>query len=167
MIEDQTTDSPLARLPKELGGRLRKHFSRFLRIEAAGGATLLLATIATILLPSSPWAETFARLWEFRCGIQAGSFEFSRPLVAWINDGLMTLFFFLVALELKRQLVLGELSNPRIAALSVAAALGGMLAPAAIYLSLQWGALALAASVYSAMAGLAFLGWSGSTTGRR
>jgi NhaA family Na+:H+ antiporter len=57
----------------------------------------------------------------------------------WINDGLMTLFFFLVALEIKRELVLGELNNPRMAALSIAAALGGMLVPATLYLLLQWG----------------------------
>ena len=65
--------------------------------------------------------------------------EFARSLREWINDGLMTLFFFLVALELKRELVLGELNNPRMAALSIAGALGGMLVPAALYLMLQSG----------------------------
>jgi NhaA family Na+:H+ antiporter len=65
--------------------------------------------------------------------------EFARSLRDWINDGLMTLFFFLVALELKRELILGELKHLRMAAFSIAAALGGMLVPAALYLILQAG----------------------------
>ncbi|GHC35875.1 Na(+)/H(+) antiporter NhaA [Aidingimonas halophila] len=72
-------------------------------------------------------------------GIHIDSLEFSRPLREWINDGLMTLFFFLVALELKRELVLGELSRPRMAALPIIAALGGMAIPALCYLTLQAG----------------------------
>jgi NhaA family Na+:H+ antiporter len=72
-------------------------------------------------------------------GLRVGSVEFARSLREWINDGLMTLFFFLVALELKRELILGELKKPRMAALSIAAALGGMIVPAAIYLALQSG----------------------------
>ena len=77
--------------------------------------------------------------WQTRVGFQIGSLEFARSLRDWINDGLMTLFFFLVALELKRELVLGELNNPRMAALSIAGAFGGMLVPAALYLMLQSG----------------------------
>jgi len=77
--------------------------------------------------------------WETPVGLRIGAFEFGRSVQDWINDGLMTLFFFLVALELKRQLVLGELNNPRMAALSIAGALGGMLVPAALYLLLQSG----------------------------
>jgi Na+:H+ antiporter, NhaA family len=79
------------------------------------------------------------QVWETRVGLEIGSMEFARSVRDWINDGLMTLFFFLVALELKRELVLGELSNPRMAALSIAAAVGGMLVPAAAYLALQVG----------------------------
>ena len=90
-------------------------------------------------LSNSPWARLFLDAWETRVGIQIGAFEFARSLKSWINDGLMTLFFFLVALELKRELVLGELNNPRMAALSIAAALGGMLMPVALYLMLQSG----------------------------
>jgi len=83
--------------------------------------------------------SSLLNIWEARVGLEIGSLEFTRSLRDWINDGLMTLFFFLVALELKRELVLGELSNPRLAALSIAAALGGMLVPAAAYLALQSG----------------------------
>jgi NhaA family Na+:H+ antiporter len=127
------------RLPKEYVDRLKEPFAWFLRIEAAGGAVLLLFTFAALVLSNSPWADLFEHAWEVQVGFRFGSLEFVRSLREWINDGLMTLFFFLVALELKRELVLGELNNPRMAALSIAAALGGMLVPAALYLILQSG----------------------------
>jgi NhaA family Na+:H+ antiporter len=139
MSEDRPADPGLARLPKEFVDRLTKPFARFLGIEAAAGVVLLLFTVAALILSNSPWAHPFLNVWETRVGLQIGSFEFARSLRDWINDGLMTLFFFLVALELKRELVLGELNNPRMAALSIAAALGGMLVPASLYLLLQWG----------------------------
>jgi NhaA family Na+:H+ antiporter len=78
-------------------------------------------------------------VWETQIGFQVGAWDFARTLRDWINDGLMTLFFFLVSLELKRELVLGELRSPRMAALSISAALGGMLVPAALYLTIQGG----------------------------
>jgi NhaA family Na+:H+ antiporter len=118
---------------------LRNLFTRFFRIEAAGGGVLLLFTVVALILSNSRWAEDFESLWEMHLGFSLGTREFGRSLREWINDGLMTLFFFLVALELKRELVLGELRHPRTAALSVAGALGGMFVPAALYLTLQWG----------------------------
>ncbi|EYC52955.1 sodium:proton antiporter [Hylemonella gracilis str. Niagara R] len=114
-------------------------FVRFLHIEAAGGAVLMLFTIAALVLSNSPWSDAFLGIWEKRIEFRIDEIEFGRSLRGWINDGLMTLFFFLVALELKREITLGEMRNPRMAALSVAAALGGMLAPAALYLAIQWG----------------------------
>lgn len=117
---------------------LTKPFARFLRIEAAGGAVLLLFTVAALVLSNSPWADVYAQAWETRLGFHIGSLEYARSVREWINDAVMTLFFFLVALELKRELVLGELNNPRMAALSIAAALGGMVVPASLYLLLQW-----------------------------
>lgn len=139
MSEDRQVDRNLARLPGEFVDRLTKPFARFFRIEAAGGAGLLLCTVTALFLSNSPWAPLFLDVWETRAGFQVGSLEYARSLREWINDGLMTLFFFLVALELKRELILGELNNPRMAALSIAAALGGMIVPAALYLLLQWG----------------------------
>jgi NhaA family Na+:H+ antiporter len=118
---------------------LTKPFARFLRIEAFAGAVLLLCTIAALILSNSLWADLFKHAWETPAGLQIGALNFSRSLRKWVNDGLMTLFFFLVALELKRELILGELNNPRTAALSIAAALGGMLMATALYLTLQWG----------------------------
>ncbi len=119
--------------------RVTRPFARFLRIEAAGGAALLFFTVAAIVLSNSPWAQVYADAWESSVGFHVGSLEYARSLRVWINDALMTLFFFLVALELKRELVLGELSNPRMAALSISAALGGMVVPASLYLLLEWG----------------------------
>ncbi|WP_136799498.1 Na+/H+ antiporter NhaA [Desulfosediminicola ganghwensis] len=139
MSRDQQVNSEATRLPTELVDRLTNPFVRFLRIQSAGGAILLLFTVAALVFSNSPWAESFEHAWETKLGLQFGSFEFARSLREWINDGLMTLFFFIVALELKRELVLGELNKPRMAALSIAAALGGMIVPAAIYLSLQSG----------------------------
>ena len=139
MREDRQPNAQITRLPKELVDRLTRPFARFLRVEAAGGAILLLFTVAALVLSNSPWAEPFLAAWETPVGLRIGAFEFGRSVQDWINDGLMTLFFFLVALELKRQLVLGELNNPRMAALSIAGALGGMLVPAALYLLLQSG----------------------------
>ncbi len=129
----------LAKLPRALVERLTRPFSRFVQIETAAGAVLLAATLVALLLSNSPWADTFLDIWETPVGVRIGSAEAVRSLKEWINDGLMTLFFFLVALELKREIVLGELGQPRVAALSIAAAAGGMLVPAAIYLMLQSG----------------------------
>lgn len=139
MHDDRQDNTDLDRLPRESVHRLTEPFARFLRIEAAGGAILLASTIAALLLSNSPWGHPFLAAWETPLGLRIGALEFARPLKAWINDGLMTLFFFLVAVELKRELVLGELHSPRMAALSIAAALGGMLVPAGLYLMLQSG----------------------------
>lgn len=135
----ESNDLGLHQLPREPADRLTRPFAIFLRIEAAGGALLLLSAVAAIMLSNSAWAAPFKRVWETPLGFQIGSSTFIRSLREWINDGAMTLFFFVVALELKRSLVLGELRSPRTAALSIAGALGGMLVPAGFYLLLQWG----------------------------
>ena len=139
MNTDKKETPEATRLPKEFVDRLTRPFVRFLHIESAGGAILLLFTVLALVLSNSPWADAFEHAWEIQVGLRVGSVEFARSLREWINDGLMTLFFFLVALELKRELILGELKKPRMAALSIAAALGGMIVPAAIYLALQSG----------------------------
>lgn len=129
----------LSGLPAELVDRLTKPVGRFLRIEALGGSLLLCATVTALVLSNSPWSDPVARAWESPIGLRVGSLELLRSAREWVNDGLMTLFFFVVALELKRELVLGELRQPRRAAFSIAAALGGMAAPAALYIALQGG----------------------------
>jgi NhaA family Na+:H+ antiporter len=119
--------------------RWLRPFVRFLQIESASGVVLLVCTIVALGLANSPWAQTFADLWQTHLRVSIGPWELDESLLHWVNDGLMTIFFFVVGLEIKRELVAGELRDPRKAALPVMAALGGMVAPAAIYLSLRSG----------------------------
>jgi NhaA family Na+:H+ antiporter len=129
----------LTRLPREPADRLTRPFMRFLRLEAMAGAALLLSTLLALALANSAWSAQFLAFWEVHVGISVAGVEFSRSLKHWVNDGLMTFFFFVIALELKRELVLGELRNPRLAALPVAAALGGMVVPVGLFLLLVGG----------------------------
>ncbi len=128
-------------LPKEHIDWIFHPLSRFFKIEVAAGIVLLLSTMLALSLANSPLRESFNDLWRVPLGINIGTLSFERSLHAWINDAVMTLFFFLIALELKRELVLGELRNPRLAMLSISAAVGGMLVPALVYLSFQYGEL--------------------------
>ncbi|WP_223303802.1 Na+/H+ antiporter NhaA [Dokdonella koreensis] len=116
---------------------------RFLRIEAMAGGILLICAALALALSNSAWSGHYLAFWELQLGIQVDHVTYARSLKHWINDGLMTFFFFVVALELKREMVLGELRKPRTAALSLAAALGGMAVPAAVYLLLQGGGPAM------------------------
>jgi NhaA family Na+:H+ antiporter len=109
-------------------------FVEFLHTEAASGIILLACTAFALLAANSRWHAEFAQLWHTPLGLEVGNFRLIKPLELWINDGLMTLFFFVVGLEIKRELVAGELRDPRKAALPAAAALGGMVVPALIYL---------------------------------
>ncbi|MDT3685162.1 MAG: Na+/H+ antiporter NhaA [Pseudorhodoplanes sp.] len=129
----------LSRLPKVPADRLTKPFMLFLRIEAMAGAVLLLSTLVALTLANSSWSSSFLALWDIHAGINLGGLEISRSLKHWINDGLMTLFFFVIALELKRELVLGELRDPRAALLPVAAAIGGMVVPVSVFLLIVGG----------------------------
>lgn len=126
-------------LPPELSDRFTKPLARFLKVEAATGVLLAIAAAAALIMSNSPWSRPFLSFWETPVGLTWGAVDYGRSLRHWINDGLMTLFFFVVALELKRALVRGELRNRRMAAFSLAGALGGMLAPASIYLALMMG----------------------------
>ena len=126
-------------LPREIADLFTKPFARFVKIEAAAGVLLFLATLIALGLANSPLSKPFLMFWETSIGLHFGSLDFSRSLQHWVNDGLMTFFFFVVALELKRELMLGELRDPRMAALPFAGALGGMIVPACIYLALMIG----------------------------
>lgn len=112
---------------------------RFLRIEAASGVLLLVAAALALAWANSPWAASYAQLWHTTVGVRLGSFTFERSLEWVVNDGLMVVFFFVVGLEIRREIHCGELSDFRRAALPAAAALGGMLAPALLYLALAGG----------------------------
>jgi NhaA family Na+:H+ antiporter len=128
-----------ADLPEEPIHRLVGPLLRFMHVEAAGGIVLLVFTVAALALANSPLSEDFLALWKTKVGFSWGAFEMRHSLKHWINDGLMGIFFFVVGLEVKRELVLGELRDPRRAALPFAAALGGMIVPAVLYLALTTG----------------------------
>jgi len=132
-------DDDLPTLPREPVDRLVQPITRFLHVEAAGGVVLLVCTVVALALANSPWSDGFLAIWKIETGIRVGSFEMMHSLKHWINDGLMAIFFFVVGLEVKREIVTGELRDPRGAALPVAAAVGGMVVPAAIYLVLEGG----------------------------
>jgi NhaA family Na+:H+ antiporter len=114
-------------------------FQRFFAVEAAGGILLLIAALVALLWANSPWAASYAAVWEIPVVIGVGDVGLAKPLGFWINDGLMAIFFFVIGLEIKRELLVGELATWRQAALPVAAAVGGMAAPAAIYAALNAG----------------------------
>jgi NhaA family Na+:H+ antiporter len=112
-------------------------FVRFSQIEASSGIVLLLAAAAALIWANSPASETYFSLLEETVSIDFLDFQLTETLHAFINDGLMAVFFFVVGLEIKRELVLGDLNDPKAAALPVMAALGGMLFPALIYIGLN------------------------------
>lgn len=106
---------------------------RFLKLEASGGIILMLAAVLALVLANSPLEPFYALLIDTPVEIRIGTLEIAKPLLLWINDGLMAVFFFLVGLELKRELIEGELSNKRNIILPGVGAIGGMLVPALIY----------------------------------
>jgi NhaA family Na+:H+ antiporter len=114
--------------------RITRPIQEFLHVEASSGFLLACCAGFALLAANSPWSEAWTGLWETRLTLGLGSFVLDYPLWYWINDALMAVFFFLVGLEIKRELVLGELREPAARALPVAAALGGALVPALIYL---------------------------------
>ena len=135
-MSDPDPSSPFPRAPID---RLVAPIERFMHVAAASGIALLFVTFAALILANSAWSEGFLAIWSTKVEVAFGSFRMSHSLSHWINDGLMALFFFVIGLEVKRELVLGELRDLRKAALPVAAALGGMIVPAAVYLQVVWG----------------------------
>jgi NhaA family Na+:H+ antiporter len=126
---------PLLRLAR----LVTRPLERFLRIEAASGIVLLAASAAAFAWANSPWAPLYGALWHTPLGLRVGALSFQRSLEWFVNDGLMVIFFFVVGMEIRRELHHGELSHWRRAALPAAAALGGMLVPAAIYFAIAGG----------------------------
>jgi NhaA family Na+:H+ antiporter len=107
--------------------------SKFIQLEYASGLVLFAGVLIAILWANSPWQDQYHHLWEVMLPIGWNSFKLDLSLHAWINDGLMALFFFVIGLELKREFLEGELSTVKKALLPMSAALGGMLVPAIIY----------------------------------
>jgi Na+:H+ antiporter, NhaA family len=115
--------------------RRRNPFQRFFRTEALGGLLLLVCGVAALIIANSPWTEEYAHLLETRIAFGLVDHPLELTLHQWINDALMAVFFLLVGLEIKRELLAGELSSPRHAALPIAGAIGGMVVPALVYLA--------------------------------
>jgi len=109
-------------------------FERFLQLQSSGGLLLILATVIAMIWSNSGYSASYFSLWEQHLSIGYGTFKFSRSLHWWINDGLMTIFFFVVGLEIKREVLAGKLSTAKDAVLPMAAAIGGMLVPVIIFL---------------------------------
>jgi NhaA family Na+:H+ antiporter len=111
----------------------------FLKTESASGVILASAALAAIALANSPWAGAYFSFIHEPFTIQLGAFTETLPVLDWVKEGLMAIFFFVVGLEIKYEIVRGELANPRRLALPVIAALGGMVGPALIYLAINMG----------------------------
>ncbi|MGD9849679.1 MAG: Na+/H+ antiporter NhaA [Nitrospirales bacterium] len=106
----------------------------FTKQNASGGIVLLICTTVALGLANSPYRTFFADLWQLPFTIGIGTYLLEKPLLLWINDGLMAIFFFVIGLEIKREILVGELSSPRQALLPIAAAIGGMVIPASLFL---------------------------------
>jgi Na+:H+ antiporter, NhaA family len=123
--------------PDPVVQRVLQSLERFLHIEAVSGAVLLIVAVAALAWANSPWAPAYEALWHAPFTFGIGTLVVSQPLHFWVNDGLMTVFFLVVGLEIRREMHDGTLATVRAAALPVAAAVGGILAPAIIYLALN------------------------------
>lgn len=119
--------------------RIVAPFQRFIHLEYTSGIVLLFSVIAALIWANSAYADAYHHLWHTEFSIGTESFNLNYPLHIWINDGLMAVFFFLIGLELKREFIEGELSSFKKAILPMSAALGGMIVPALIYLTLNVG----------------------------
>jgi NhaA family Na+:H+ antiporter len=140
-------------------------FQRFVHAESSGGVLLLAATLVALAWANSPWADSYHALWQLPVSVAVGSHALTETLLEWINDGLMAMFFFVIGLEIKREVLVGELASPRQALLPLAAALGGTIVPASLYAAVNvggpgapgWG-VPMATDIAFALGVLALLG---------
>lgn len=119
-------------------------FERFFKMEAAGGIALMICMVAALVWANSPWAASYHSLWQTRLTVGAGDWLLSKPALLWINDGLMAIFFFVVGLEIKREILVGGLSTPSQTIMPVTAAVGGMVVPALVFFAFNAGEPSLA-----------------------
>jgi NhaA family Na+:H+ antiporter len=116
-----------------------KPLQEFMKNELSGGVLLLMCTVTALVWANSPWGDVYTRVWQTPLSVGIGGWELSKPVLLWINDGLMAVFFFLVGLEIKREILAGELSQPRQAVLPIVAAVGGMVVPAVLFTAVNGG----------------------------
>lgn len=128
-----------SRIKPEDSALLFRPFVRFAQLETSGGILLIIATLLALFWANSPWADSYHALWHTEIGIQINEkYGLTESLLHWVNDGLMAVFFFVVGLEIKREILVGELASPKKALLPIAGAVGGMLFPALIYTLFNW-----------------------------
>lgn len=140
-------------------------FQQFFKSKATGGLLLIASALTALVLANSPWSADYLAIWETKFTVGYGMMSLSKPLLLWVNDGLMALFFFVVGLEIKREFMVGELSSRRQAVLPIVAAMGGMIVPASIYFLINiggnathgWG-IPMATDIAFALGILAMLG---------
>ncbi len=159
--------TPLSSRPPLLAERIARPFQRFLELEVSSAVLLVAMTVTALLWANSPWAASYFDLWHHtKAGIVVGDgFELKLSLGHWVNDGLMAIFFFLVGMEIKREMVEGELSTRARAMLPVMGAIGGMVFPAGLYALFHWGeptirgwGIPMATDIAFAVAALSLLG---------
>jgi len=140
-------------------------FEHFLHAQTTTGLVLMFMTVLALILANSPLAESYAHFFHTKISFSIGSWELSHTIHHWINDGLMAIFFFIIGLEIKREVTVGELANIKVAILPILAAIGGMIFPAIIYLSVTagtdgsngWG-IPMATDIAFAISALVLLG---------
>ena len=137
---DDARASTDSRLPIDV---FMSPFVSFAKIEAAGGILLMASTIAALIWANSSWADSYYAIWNAHATIGFGKFSLTETRFEWINDGLMAIFFFLVGLEIKREVLIGELSSLRRAAFPLIAAVGGAILPALLYVAVAHDAEAI------------------------
>jgi NhaA family Na+:H+ antiporter len=125
--------------PSRLARFIGRPIHHFAAIEAAGGVLMLIATVAALVWVNSPWQDSYNDFWHTEVAFSVGDYRFAEDLAHIVQDGLMAVFFFVVGLEIKRELVNGQLRDPRFAALPAVAALGGMVVPALVYFAFNAG----------------------------
>lgn len=118
---------------------LLQSFESFFKMEAAGGIALIICTVIAMAWANSPWAGSYHALWQTKLTVGVGDWVLSKDAILWINDGLMAIFFFVVGLEIKRELLVGGLSTPSQTIMPVAAAIGGMVVPALFFFGFNVG----------------------------
>ncbi|HHN65645.1 MAG TPA: Na+/H+ antiporter NhaA [Nitrospirae bacterium] len=129
---------------REITPHLIRPFHQFFKKEASSSIVLMLATAVALVWANSPAGDTYHHFWETPLTVSLGSLSISLSLREWINEGLMAVFFFVVGLEIKREVLVGELSSIKKAFLPVGAALGGMIVPAAFYFIFNYGSETMA-----------------------
>lgn len=138
-VPDSRRPAGQSRPRRALVGQLSAPLRSFLATEAGGASLLLVATVLALAWANSPWSPAYEALWRTEAGVRLGGYELSMDLAHWVNDGLMAVFFFVVGLEVRRELAIGELTDRRRVAIPLLAGVGGMVLPALLYLLLAPG----------------------------